>query len=94
MDRAILLIVGLVLSGTQLDAKQLIIETDESALLIRCIDQFGFAKCEMIFESKDKFYECIAFDTDRKPIATGVGSGGSVMFAELDAAIVADVKCR
>lgn len=94
MERIYVLIAGLVLSATPVAAEQITIETNDNAMFIRCVDQYGFAQCEMIFESKDEYYDCIAFDGDGKPLATGTGQGGSVIFAELDATLVADVKCR
>lgn len=94
MERTIALIAGMVLSAPPLAAEQITIETNDNVMFIRCVDQFGFAQCEMIFESNDEYYDCIAFDAGGKPLATGTGNGGSVMFSELDAALVADVKCR
>ena len=94
MERISVLIAGLVLSATPLVAEQITIETNDNVMFIRCVDQFGFAQCEMIFEFNDEYYDCIAFDADGKPLATGTGQGGSVTFPELDASLVADVKCR
>lgn len=94
MKKVFLSIAGLVLSATQLGAGQIIIETNDNVMFIRCIDNYGLAQCEMIFESNNEYYDCIAFDSDGRPRATGIGTGGSVTFQELDAALVADVQCR
>jgi hypothetical protein len=75
-------------------AETITIEADDGADFIRCVDMFGIASCEMIFESVDKYYNCIAIDATGSPIATGVGSGSSVLFQDLDHTRVADVKCR
>ncbi len=81
MERVYLVIAGLVLSATPIAAEQITIETNDNVMFIRCVDQFGFAQCEMIFESNDELYDCIAFNADGKPLATGTGNGGSVMFS-------------
>ena len=81
-------------TATQASAETVEIEMDGSATLIRCLDIVGHAECEMVFESADKIYNCIAFDVDAKPIATGLGNGGSVLFKDLDHTLIADVKCR
>lgn len=70
------------------------IEFDDSALFIRCIDMYGSAQCDMVFEDSSKYYNCIAINAEGKPIATGIGNGGSVTFPALETAVVADVKCR
>ena len=81
-------------TATQAAAETVEIEMNGSAALIRCYDTVGHAECEMVFESADEIYTCIAFDVDAKPIATGLGNGGSVIFQDLDHTLIADVKCR
>ena len=88
------LVSGLTFAATQVSSEQITIETNDGVHLIRCIDQFGFARCEMIFESEAEYCNCIAFDADGAPLATSIGSGSFVRFADLDASLVADVRCR
>lgn len=80
--------------ASSVSAGTLSIEVDDSALFIRCVDMFGSAQCDMVFEDNAKYYDCIAITAEGKPIATGIGNGGNVTFPALDAAAVTDVKCR
>lgn len=80
--------------ASSVSAGTLSIEVDDSALFIRCVDMFGSAQCDMVFEDSSKYYNCIAINAEGKPIATGIGNGGSVTFPALETAVVADVKCR
>ena len=90
-----LLVVWPVFLATHAFSEQITIETDDGVHLIRCIKAGGtYAQCEMVFESADEYYDCIAFDPNGKPIATGIGNGGKVNFKDLDYTLIADVKCR
>jgi len=85
---------ALIVLSVMANAETVPIEMDDGVKFIRCTDMFGIAKCDIIFEISTNYYDCIAFDATEAPLATGTGFGGSVMFPDLDASLIADVKCR
>ena len=70
------------------------IQTDDDVLFLRCTDMYGVANCEAIFPTLDEVYRCIAFDVAGKSLAVASAIGGMLVYPDLDASLIADVKCR
>jgi hypothetical protein len=94
MKTIITAVLATALSTSMLLAAPFTIQTDDEVLFIRCTDMFGTASCEAIFPDLDEVYRCIALDVEGKPLAVTAAIGGSLMYADLNASLVADIKCR
>ena len=81
--------------ATHAIAETITFETDDTVVVVRSYDQYGTAVVEFIGEA-GSIYQCVAFDSAEKPIATTVAMSdmGMIMFENLSAEDVTDVKCR
>ena len=83
---------GLVLSPCAADVT---FESDDDILVVRGVQQMGFAVYE-ILGSSDGAIRCVAMDEGGKPlaVATGFVEIGAIMFPDLDVKEVGRVACK
>lgn len=63
--------------------------------MIRCVDLFGHASCEVLSPEPGDLVSCVAFNGAGEPIARGMGTGGSgVVLNGLDASNVDHMDCE
>ena len=83
------------LSTSMATAAPFTIETDDNVLFIRCTDNLGGTVfCEVIFPDLEVIYSCIALDAEDKPLAVTAAISGMLMYPNLSASLIADIKCR
>lgn len=88
-------VAGLAFPATSI-AETLTIDVDDGVRLIRCLDLFGDAQCDLITNTDSAFKSCVALDANDTPIATtSVVSGiTSAIFPQMDPTSIARILCQ